>query len=369
MRPSDDQLGFLDYFCVLFALLYLSSAIDGLHGWHMVAVAAVAAVFVASWFLWRLTSHAALAWFVAAASVAVLLFSNSPVSVMSIWLGIVALALPNRRRAQWFAGLIVVATIGLHLASRSPWTRILVEVAVIVAVVLAGLALARSVTSAIDAHTQLRAANDKLRRSLANSRELALAHERERVATSLHAGLGHRLTTIGLGLDFAARMIERDPVRAREELQRARAATTDALSAMRATVRAMKPVALVDDSLEATLAQLAASFDGTDLTVGVLGADRAAASEEEATLILLFVQEALTNVVRHAGASKAHIALDKRSTVVVDDGRGHEGAPDFGLRSLRDRARDLGGDVTWQPHGGIDGGFRLELILPEVDDD
>src|SRR5699024_9664857 len=89
---------------------------------------------------------------------------------------------------------------------------------------------------------ELEDANSELRRRLAAEEDLVVAEERARVAAALHDGLGHRLTSIGMSLDFSERMVERDPLRTREEISNARATASEALDEMRRVVRAMHPV-------------------------------------------------------------------------------------------------------------------------------
>ena len=81
--------------------------------------------------------------------------------------------------------------------------------------------------------------------------------------------------------------------------------------------------------------------------------------------MLHFCQEALTNVLRHSHATKARIDLDGRILSVADNVVGTAGPEAFGITSLRERAAGLQGEILTLPHGGIDGGFRIELHLKE----
>ncbi|WP_158268491.1 sensor histidine kinase [Corynebacterium liangguodongii] len=348
-------LRFLDYFCVLFAVLTTTPQYPLVEAW--VLVASIAA-FTAAWFVWRAWPCRASSVCTAALSLVVLAVSNSPVVVLALWLGFVALARTlGDRSARAFAPLPVAVTVVAQLVLHSPPWHVLTEFAAMVVVAASGVALGRTVTASFDAEA-------RLRRSLRDSRELALSKERERIAAGLHNGLGHLLTSIGLSIDFASRVVEAEPARAKEELRVARERTTEALDAMRKTVRAVSPP-LVDAPFGATVEGLAARFDRTGLTVKVTGARDAGWDagwdEERTTLALVFVQEALTNIVRHSGATRVHISVAPGGVSVEDDGTGNASEASFGISSLRRRASQVGARLITEPHGGIAGGFRISL--------
>ncbi len=207
--------------------------------------------------------------------------------------------------------------------------------------------------------------------------ELALSDERTRAARDLHDGLGHRLTLIGMALAFAVRARERDPVRSWEQVERARIEAGEALTTMRRWVRALSPVRVEDGPLDVTLNAVAESFRGPGLVVRVRGRtgaddDGTDLSQGVALFLHRFVQEALTNVLRHARA--ARVEVDYRvvghavELSVRDDGS--PGSPErppptpgFGLRTLSERAADLGGGVTTAWSGS---GLILSAQLPRA---
>jgi signal transduction histidine kinase len=279
-----------------------------------------------------------------------------------------------------YAAALVTQVVTLHVSSGSTVEQIVNET--IAATFVAGIAAAVAailrdsfrVSEALrDALEQLDAANADLRGRLDTDRDLVLARERERTARELHDGLGHRLTAIGLSLDYAARVD--DPDAAREELRRARELVGDSLDAMRRLVRAMHPVELSTLRNAEAFRAVAEAFRGTGIDIRVsIDGDDSALSHEHSLLLLRFVQEGLTNVVRHSYASSAELRIavgeplaDTDAPVVhaVLEDRGAEPSAiplieGFGLRSLRARAEELGGtlDASLMPHG-----FRLELAL------
>jgi len=217
---------------------------------------------------------------------------------------------------------------------------------------------------------ELARANEQLRASIATERELVLAQERARSARDLHDGLGHRLTLVAMSLDFAQRTRAKDPDRAGAEVSTAATTNSLALDEMRLWVRALDPPAPdTDVGGAAAFEAIAGAFRGTGLQVNVSHEG----SEESlpgpiAVFATRLIQEGLTNVLRHASATAVDIDIrqsphqvrvalrdngDVRSSTV------HEG---FGLRSLRTRAEELGGRLTFGPT--VRGGWGIAAVLP-----
>ncbi|QBR91056.1 sensor histidine kinase [Nocardioides euryhalodurans] len=183
--------------------------------------------------------------------------------------------------------------------------------------------------------------------------------DRRRIRRDLHDGLGPVLGGVALRLDAAGNVVETDPGRARELVRLARTEVADALDDVRRLVHDLRPPALDDLGLEAALRQQAERVRSqVDVAVSAEGVAGLPAAVEVAAYRI--VSEALTNVVRHAEASRAEVTLaadgSALTVAVVDDGRGI--GPDVvagvGLLSLRERAEELGGhcEVSCPPTGG-----------------
>ncbi|KAB8185506.1 sensor histidine kinase [Microbispora catharanthi] len=200
-------------------------------------------------------------------------------------------------------------------------------------------------------------------------RELAVAEERARMAAEMHDSVGHHLTVIKMGLENAERFRERRPESAWAEVRQAKELTVEALADARRWVRALRPLALDGRVGSAALERLAASFDGTGITVSfeVRGEERRLEADTELVLYRV-LQEGLTNALRHAKAEHVHGTLtfgdDQVALVVRDDGTGRDDRArgGFGLTSLADRARALGGTLAGGNRPG--GGFELRAELP-----
>ncbi|WP_165977824.1 sensor histidine kinase [Nonomuraea diastatica] len=206
-------------------------------------------------------------------------------------------------------------------------------------------------------------------RLAARVRELTVAEERARMAADMHDSIGHHLTVIKMSLENAERFRSRRPESAWDEVRQAKEMTVTALADARRWVRALRPLALEGQVSGAALERLATSFDGTGLAVSFGVAGEEVPLDPDVELVLYRVlQEALTNAVRHAGARHVSGRLafeDERVVLVVaDDGRGRarDARGGFGLRSLAERVRAVGGVLTAGDRQG--GGFKVRAELP-----
>ncbi|WP_210503414.1 sensor histidine kinase [Nocardioides xinjiangensis] len=191
--------------------------------------------------------------------------------------------------------------------------------------------------------------------------------DRRRIRRDLHDGLGPALGGVALRLQAAGNAIDADPVRARELVRLARTEVGDALEDVRRLVHDLRPPALDDLGLEAAVRQQAERVRSElDVTVTASGVSGLPAAVEVAAYRI--VAEALTNVVRHAGASRADVCLEAGpgalTVVVADDGRGiaADVSAGVGLLSLRERAEELGGrcEVSCPESGGT----TVRAVLP-----
>lgn len=372
MGASPPAIGplLLDFFFASALTLYFGVVLSPLRPQNWVMAGAVAgSLLVLAWALWRWRPTGFTAWVFAAVSIASFFACDNPMAFALQWVTLIVLAQGVGRLAAGVYGAVLAAIpVAVHVISQSGLPRIVLEGTAATLLVVSGLAFAFLMERA---HTlgrqrdqmlaQLTAANERLQHSLRDSRTLALAQERERIAAALHDGLGHRLTTLGLSLDYATRVLTSDPDAAHTELTRAREDTSAALADMRATVRAMVPAVLTPGGIGESLDSLAASFSGPtlDVTCGSTDlTDMSDLSEEDNVKLLRFAQEALTNVVRHSGADAAQLRLDGRSLTVCDNGTGNDRPPSFGLVHREGR-------IDAEPHGGIDGGFPVTYTLPE----
>lgn len=282
--------------------------------------------------------------------------------------------------ALWsYAVILVGLVIVLHVAVGTRADALIAEAigtlffagiaAAVTAIVRDSIRTSEGLQTAL---ARLHATSAQLRARLDTDRDLVIAQERERTARDLHDGLGHRLTAIGLSIDYAVRV--NDQALADAELHRARAVVSESLDAMRRLVRAMHPIELSALRHADAFRAVADGFVGTGLTIDVhIEGDDAAMSHDHSLLLLRFVQEGLTNVVRHSRgtAVSLHISVAESDHAVCASLTDNGGAADqeitegFGLRSLRERAEALGGScgATTTTRG-----ISLTLTLPSPEE-
>jgi two-component system sensor histidine kinase DesK len=206
----------------------------------------------------------------------------------------------------------------------------------------------------------------RVNRELRDTREelatLAVADERLRIARDVHDLLGHSLSVITLKSELAARLLERDPARAADELEEIQAVSREALAEVREAVKGYRGLALAESLTRARSALTAAGID-----CELAGAQPALPADVDAVLAWA-VREGTTNVIRHSQASHCEIRIraDRESAAleIDDDGRpaAAPGTGGSGLDGLRERAQRVRGTLEAGARPG--GGFRLRVTVP-----
>ncbi|MCX5047181.1 MULTISPECIES: GAF domain-containing sensor histidine kinase [unclassified Streptomyces] len=205
------------------------------------------------------------------------------------------------------------------------------------------------------------------------SRELTIAEERSRLAHELHDAVSQKLFSLRLTAQAAAALVDRDPSRAKGELQQVAVLAAEAVDELRAAVVELRPAALDEDGLVATLRTQIHVLDRAHtarVTFDSCGVRALPAAQEEA--LLRVAQEALHNALRHSGAEHVDVALARRGTGailrVTDDGSGFDpqsirrAGRHLGLVSMRDRTSGVGGSLTVQSEPGK--GTTIEMEVP-----
>jgi signal transduction histidine kinase len=198
--------------------------------------------------------------------------------------------------------------------------------------------------------------NERLRESRSAAVELE-ASELRRIERDLHDGAQQRLVMLAIDLSLAEGKVDEDPTAAKTLIAGARDQARQALAEIREVVRGTAPAILLDRGLVAALGAVAGrsavpTFVDSDLPAG----ERLPHAVERAAYYV--VSEALTNVGKHAGATRCEITLRRQPARlgiwVRDDGRGGAAlAPGGGLSGLRDRVEALDGKLLlYSPAGG-----------------
>lgn len=197
---------------------------------------------------------------------------------------------------------------------------------------------------------ELRATREELARA-------AVAAERARIGRDLHDILGHSLTAIAVKAGLARRLASRDMEAATQEIADVQRLAREALADVRATAAGYRDVSLAAE-LAVARSVLQAAGIRAELPTAV---DNVSPAGRE--IFGYVVREAVTNVVRHSGASGCVIELSPVSVEIRDDGpsRTAHGDHGAGLRGLSERLATVGGTLTAGPLGG--GGFLVRADL------
>jgi two-component system sensor histidine kinase DesK len=198
----------------------------------------------------------------------------------------------------------------------------------------------------------------EIRLSQEEVRQMAQVAERERISRDLHDLLGHTLSIITLKAELAGRLVARDPARAAAEIREVEQVSRAALAEVREAIAGMRTRGLAG---ELEYARIALKAAGVELTVD--GTPPKLPPANEAVLAMV-VREAVTNVIRHAHASRCRIAIRNKDgeafVEVHDDGRGGKPVAGGGIEGMRTRLASVGGRLEI----GDELGMRLRAWLP-----
>jgi signal transduction histidine kinase len=257
--------------------------------------------------------------------------------------------------------VVVIVLIGDNVA---------INTAIRLGVLLGALVLGDTVRSRRELREAKRERDVRIAKEREQESRRRIADERLRIARDLHDTVAHALVAINVRAGVAAHLNASDDVAG--ALTDISEVSAEALNDLRSTL------SLLRDSDES--APTAPTLDLASMTQ-LLDRAKAAGLDADADVQLnghaipialgqvgyRIVQEAITNVLRHAAASRAHVALrveaDGLEIDVTDDGRGGTpGTVGHGLRGMSERAAALGGRVTAGPTGN--GGWRVHARLP-----
>lgn len=326
---------------------------------HVVSSIALAVVYAAYLFapelMWRRTLRGRVLVLAGVALLAgLLLFVVGPLAVWT-WLLVAALSGFVAERF-WVAGVVVLGIVGAQflVAASTGWdtavnSGILFAPVITVSVGASMLFFGRQ----REAEQRLGVAQDEITR-------LAVVEERARFSRDLHDVLGHSLTVVAMKSELAARLVDVDPARAKTEMQDVERLSREALHGLRRAVSGYREADLDAELVSARAALAAASI------TAALPEDGDAAGDDVRSLFAWVLREGVTNVLRHAGASRVRVTLTRSALTVEDDGTGVLAPPSTtaglggnGLRGLGERADAVGAVLTT---GTSDlGGFLLRV--------
>jgi signal transduction histidine kinase len=304
-------------------------------------------------------------------------YPGGPVFV-SLFVALYSVGTSRDRRTALVAA--AVAAGGLLVASEVAGTGPGLVHLVSVGWAAAAVFLGDAVRSRRDQVTALEERARQLEQSREEEGRRRVAEERLRIAQDLHDSVAHSMATINVQAGVAAHVIDRHPDRARDALvviQQASGEVLDDLAAVLGLLRVGSGTepALAPTPSPAQLAALVESARRAGLEV-LLRMERDLADVPQPVGVALYriVQEAMTNVVRHAGpGARATVTISTHGAgglcaEVVDDGSGSDGSssdgsrpgPGVGLVGMRERAEATGGRLEAGPRPG--GGFAVRAV-------
>ena len=208
---------------------------------------------------------------------------------------------------------------------------------------------------------RLRASRTLLMRKQEEVEHMARIAERERISRDLHDLLGHSLSMIALKAELARKLVHRDAEACAREVGDIETSARQALAEVRAAVTGYR-----EKGLAHALASARASLAAADVRL-IESVERIALAPAAENVVALALREAVTNVVRHAGASRCRVSLTLEHGVAVlriaDDGQARSEADirhGNGLSGMRERAASVGGRLAVR----ADAGLELELRVP-----
>ncbi|MET8945571.1 sensor histidine kinase [Streptomyces sp. NPDC004542] len=302
---------------------------------------------------------------------------RAPVA-MSAVVALYTVASTTDRATTWRAGLLTmtVLTGAAMLAGPLPWYA--QENLAILAWTGIGATAGDAVRSRRAVVQAIRERAERAERTREEEARRRVAEERLRIARDLHDVVAHHIALVNVQAGVAAHVMDKRPDQAKEALSHVREASRSALDELRATVGLLRQS---DDPKAPTepapglscLEDLADTFRNAGLRVEVARADQDTELPAAVDLAAYrIIQEALTNVQKHAGPdAKAEVSVVRVGpnieVTVLDDGHPAEDAPavpggGHGLLGMRERVSALRGTLTTGPRYG--GGFRVHAILP-----
>lgn len=283
-------------------------------------------------------------------------------------------------RWRWVVYVSIAAVIVLPVLQLESWTSVwlnglTVTTAILFVAMFAQLRLneqeARERAEQLSA--ALEQANVQLAEYATKVEELAMTQERNRLAREIHDSLGHTLTIVNVQIEAAKAVMESDPDRAMDAISKVQNLAQQGLSQVRESVAALRESPVSDRPLEDAIRPLVGEVESSGIVTDFrVSGDPYGLEHKAALAIYRAAQEGLTNVCRHARASRVDVILDFQpeqvSLEVKDNGIGSAQVKEgFGLLGIRERMQLLGGRMEIDTATGE--GFQLRVRVPIASSD
>jgi signal transduction histidine kinase len=283
---------------------------------------------------------------------------------VSIAVAFYALAQAGHRRTSWVSAPLAYLAI-VAAATVDPFAE-RGHTVVKLALIAGWLAMVVAVSELVRVRREQAAEREQAAR---DERQRRLSEQRLQLAQELHDVLAHNISLINVQASVALHLLDEQPGQARPALTNIKEASRDALAQLRTALDVLRLGEGAPRAPAPGLADLDALASGvraSGLSVVIERDDHLPPLPAEVELAAYrIVQEALTNVTRHADARLVTVRIanhDGLNIEVLDDGIGGRAGPGNGITGMRERARALGGSVQAGPHPR--GGFRVSARIP-----
>jgi signal transduction histidine kinase len=274
----------------------------------------------------------------------------------------------DRRRSMWMSVALVPCVVVSVVPFASGFSHV-------TSIVVRNMAFVLLAIAAGDVLRSRRVSGQRMLQTAEQATLRRVGEERLRIAREIHDVVAHAMTAINVQAGVAAHLLERDPGQAYDALRNIKHTSGAALTDLRSTLEVLR-----DPSAAAPLGPPAGLGDISELTGGLRAAgvtvtlDVDSAADVPApvqSVAYRVVQEALTNVARHARASATTVRVRREPGAITIDVTDDGAAPapaitgetlGNGVRGMRERAAALGGTLDAGPDAG--GGWRVHAWLP-----
>jgi signal transduction histidine kinase len=284
----------------------------------------------------------------------------------------------SRFPIRWAIAVAFAQTLGLSalfllLYNPENWlVTLVIAFGILLAAILIGLFISALVNQSLERQRLLDEFTKARASLLKMEREAGELAERQRLAREIHDTLTQQFTSIIMHLSAAGLS---DPDTAQARVQQAEQAARDGLDEARRMIWGMRPEQLENDSLVERLEKLVARWsveNDVNVAVTVTGIPKPIDTSINVALLRIS-QEALHNIQKHACAQNVNITLSYMSDAlaldVADDGRGFRHPQErhgFGFKSMRERAQELGGELSIESEPGRGMKVAVSITLAEA---
>lgn len=219
-----------------------------------------------------------------------------------------------------------------------------------------------------DQLSQLTKANSELQNYANLTEKIAENRERKRIARDIHDTVGHALTGIAAGIDAVTILMDVQPEAAKKQMQKISAAAKQGLKDVRQVLKQMRPGALKNYTLQASLTKMLKEY--SDLSHVKINFNyhwgKVTFPKTTEDVIFRIIEETVTNSLRHGHASQIDIDCQNTSEYyrMVLHNNGKSAAkfkPGFGLTQMKERVAIINGQISFDGHNG----FTTTVLIPK----